>query len=46
MKKSSDKTHAWTFLSNHMHVLVALSRDVELRIGDLSELIGITQRAV
>lgn len=46
MNHSSEKTHAWTFLSNHMHVLVALSRDPELRIRDLSELIGITQRAV
>ena len=36
----------WTFLSNHMHVLVALSRDPELRIRDLAELIGITQRAI
>ena len=46
MNDFSEKTHAWTFLSNHMHVLVALSRDPELRIRDLSELIGITQRAV
>ncbi len=41
-----DQGHAWTFLSNHMHVLVALSRDPELRIRDMSDQIGITQRAV
>ena len=46
MKNSSGKTHTWTFLSNHMHVLVALSRDPELRIRDLADQIGITQRAV
>ncbi len=47
MKLSSEKkVQGWTFLSNHMHVLVALSRDPELRIRDLAELIGITQRAI
>ena len=47
MKHSSEKkVQGWTFLSNHMHVLVALSRDPELRIRDLAELIGITQRAI
>ena len=46
-KSSSENSAAgWTFLSNHMHVLVALSRDPELRIRDLAELIGITQRAI
>ncbi len=29
-----------------MHVLVVLSRDPEMRIRDLAEAIGITQRAV
>ena len=47
MKNSSQNNgHGWTFLSNHMHVLVALSRDPELRIRDLAEQIGITQRAI
>ncbi|MBV8489591.1 MAG: winged helix-turn-helix transcriptional regulator [Candidatus Eremiobacteraeota bacterium] len=36
----------WTFLSNHSHVLVALARDPELRIRDLAEQVGITERAV
>lgn len=40
------ESHAWTFLTNHMHVLVVLSRDPELRIRDMAEQIGITQRAV
>ena len=36
----------WTFLTNHLHVLVVLSRDPSLRIRDMAEQIGITQRAV
>lgn len=49
LKNSANATedgHAWTFLTNHMHVLVVLSRDPELRIRDMAEQIGITQRAV
>ena len=36
----------WTFLTNHAHVMVALSRDPELRQRDLSYAIGITTGAV
>ncbi len=36
----------WTLLSNHGHVLVALSKDPTLRIRDLVELVGITERSV
>lgn len=36
---------SWTFLSNHGHVLVALSRDPEARIRDIAESVGITERA-
>lgn len=36
---------SWTFLSNHGHVLVALKRDPDLRIRDLAELVGITERS-
>ena len=35
----------WTFLSNHGHVLVALSRDPQARIRDLAASVGITERA-
>lgn len=37
---------SWTFLTNHAHVMVALSRDPELRQRDLSYAIGITSGAV
>jgi hypothetical protein len=37
---------AWTFLSNHAHVLVCLARDPSLRLRDVAEVVGITERAV
>jgi DNA-binding Lrp family transcriptional regulator len=36
----------WTFLSNHGHVLVALSRDRDARMRDVADAVGITERAV
>jgi len=36
----------WTFLSNHSHVLIALAKAPDLRIRDLAECVGITERAV
>ena len=43
--KNESKT-SWTFLTNHFHVLVVLARDSEARIRDISDEVGITQRAV
>lgn len=37
---------AWTFLSNHTHVLVCLARDSEIRLRDIADQVGITERAV
>jgi predicted ArsR family transcriptional regulator len=36
----------WTFLTNHTHIVVVLSREPEMRIRDMAEVVGITQRAV
>lgn len=36
----------WTFLTNHFHIIVSLSRAPYSRIRDLSDQVGITQRAV
>lgn len=36
----------WTFLTNHSHVLVAISREPGLRQRDIADLVGITQGAV
>jgi hypothetical protein len=40
------KVPSWTFLTNHAHVLVAVSRDSELRQRDIAHVVGITQGAV
>lgn len=36
----------WTFLTNHSHVLLCLERDHQVRLRDVAELVGITERAV
>jgi DNA-binding MarR family transcriptional regulator len=43
--RASEKP-AWTFLTNHAHVLLALSRDPQCRLRDVAALVGITERAV
>lgn len=35
---------SWTFLSNHGHVIVQLSRDPDLLISELADRVGITER--
>jgi hypothetical protein len=37
---------AWTFLSNHAHVLLCLSLGDDPRLRDVAERVGITERAV
>jgi DNA-binding MarR family transcriptional regulator len=37
---------SWTFLSNHGHVIVQLARNPELKISELADLVGITERRV
>ncbi|WP_371419164.1 winged helix-turn-helix domain-containing protein [Pseudarthrobacter sp. NamE5] len=36
---------AWTFLTNHGHVLLSVARDPEIRVADIAERVGITTRA-
>ena len=36
---------SWTFLTNHAHVLLAVARDPTVRLRDVAESIGITERA-
>lgn len=36
----------WTFLSNHSHVLICVAREPRLRLRDLADEVGITERAV
>jgi DNA-binding Lrp family transcriptional regulator len=34
----------WTFLTNHAHVLLVIARDRNLRLRDIADLVGITER--
>ncbi|TGL56980.1 ArsR family transcriptional regulator [Leptospira ognonensis] len=36
----------WTFLSNHAHVLICLYYDPEIRVRDIAQAVGITERTV
>ena len=37
---------SWTFLTNHTHVLICISREPEIRMREIAERVGITERAV
>ena len=36
----------WTFLSNHGHVLVCVVRDPNVRVREIAQAVGVTERAV
>jgi hypothetical protein len=36
---------SWTFLTNHAQVLVCIARDPGIRLRDIGERVGITERA-
>jgi hypothetical protein len=35
----------WTFLTNHTHVLVCIANDTTVRLRDVADRVGITERA-
>ena len=35
----------WTFLTNHAHVFLCLAGDAEIRLRDVAQKVGITERA-
>lgn len=37
---------SWTFLTNHSHVLICIAQNPEVRMRDIAERVGITERAV
>ena len=41
-----DKAPTWTFLSNHAHVLICVARDPQIRLRDVANHVGITERGV
>lgn len=36
---------AWTFLTNHAHVIVCLATDPDITLREVAERVGITERA-
>jgi DNA-binding MarR family transcriptional regulator len=36
---------SWTFFTNHAHVLFCISRDPGIRLRDVAQRVGITERA-
>jgi DNA-binding IclR family transcriptional regulator len=42
---SKDKPATWTFLTNHAQVLLCLAETPDLRLRDVAERVGITERA-
>lgn len=41
----NQKMADWTFLTNHAHVLLCVSKDPGIRLRDIAEVVGITERA-
>lgn len=39
------KKVGWTFLTNHAHVLLCIAADPTIRIREIADLVGITERA-
>ena len=37
---------SWTFLTNHSHVLLCLHQDSQVRLRDVADQVGITERSV
>lgn len=35
---------SWTFLSNHGHVIVQIAKNPEIKLADLAQLVGVTER--
>ena len=48
MSNNGKNTHdsSWTFLTNHSHVLVCLAKKSSMRMRDIANEVGITERAV
>ena len=42
---SRDGTFAWSFLTNHARVLLCIAHDPGVRLRDIGEAVGVTERA-
>ena len=46
VRSKTSRQRGWTYLTNHALVLVCLAEDPYIRLLDIAELVGITDRAV
>jgi DNA-binding MarR family transcriptional regulator len=42
---SAEESRHWRFLTNHTQVLLCIARDPDIRLRDIAEQVGITERA-
>jgi predicted transcriptional regulator len=42
---ADEQTHRWRFLTNHAHVLACIAHDPGVLLREISERVGITERA-
>ena len=42
---SEQQPTSWTFLTNHTQVLLCIAQDIDVRLRDVAEKVGITERA-
>ncbi|SRR5579871_2060153 len=45
MSSSTDEAKHWTFLTNHAQVLLCLASTPDIRLRDVAEHVGITERS-
>jgi predicted transcriptional regulator len=43
---SANESRGWTFVTNHTQVLLCIARDPDVRLRDVADEVGITERAV
>lgn len=49
MSSKAVPTHdkqGWTFLSNHTHVLICIAQQPDVRLSDVAQKVGVSERAV
>ena len=46
MRMSRERAHSWSFLTNHAQVLICIAHDHGIRLREIGEAVGITERAV
>src|SRR5215204_4086342 len=44
-RQPSSATRRWDFLTNHAHVLLCVANDPGIRLRDIAEAVGITERS-